>query len=364
MHTIVASTVLAAVCLAGSSAQEARPQDIPPIPVTPARSRRSPRRRRRQPPAGDAKPQAARPKQPQTRLRSGVDLVSLSVTVMEGTRYVSDLEESEFEIYEDGAKQAITFFSRVQQPIALAVLLDTSASMNERLATAQEAAVGFARRMRREDVMEVIDFDSQARILQTFTNDVAALEKAIRSTDVNGSTSLYNAIYVSLKELKRAKASSAEEIRRQAIVVLSDGDDTSSLVPYEEVLDLAKRSETAIYAIGLRPSGTYRTEFKEAEFVLKQLAQETGGRAYFVLTRRRAAEDLRSDFGRAGQPVQPRLFLQEPDAQRRLAAGGRAGDQAWLVGPHAPGLLRTGPGPVVSCTSFRSFSTPRQPLPI
>ena len=55
-------------------------------------------------------------------------------------------------------------------------------------------------------------------------------------------------------------------------------------VAFEEVLDLAKRSETAIYAIGLRPSGSYRTEFKEAEFVLKQLAQETGGRAYFVLT--------------------------------------------------------------------------------
>ena len=195
-------------------------------------------------------------KQPQTRIRSGVELVSLNVTVTEGTRYVTDLEEADFEVYEDGAKQALTFFSRVQQPIALAVLLDTSASMDERIATAQEAAIGFARRMRREDVMEVIDFDSQVRILQTFTNDVAALEKAIRSTDVNGSTSLYNAIYVSLKELKSAKASSAEEIRRQAIVVLSDGDDTSSLVEYDEVLDLAKRSETAIYAIGLRPSGT------------------------------------------------------------------------------------------------------------
>jgi Ca-activated chloride channel family protein len=156
--------------------------------------------------------------------------------------------------------------------------------MNERLDTAQEAAIGFARRLRREDVIEVIDFDSQVRILQSFTNDVAALEKAIRGTDVNGSTSLYNAVYISLKELKKVKAASAEEIRRQAIVVLSDGDDTSSLVPYEEVLDLAKRSETAIYAVGLRPSGTYRSEFKEAEFVLKQLAQETGGRAYFVTT--------------------------------------------------------------------------------
>ena len=218
------------------------------------------------------------------RFRGGVDLVSLNVTVTEGTRYVSDLSEQDFEVYEDGARQAITFFSRVQQPIALAILLDTSASMNERLDTAQEAAVGFARRMRREDVIEVIDFDSQVRILQSFTNDVPALEKAIRGTDVNGSTSLYNAIYISLKELKKVKAGSPEEIRRQAIVVLSDGDDTSSLVPYEEVLDLAKRSETAIYAIGLRPSGAYRSEFKEAEFVLKQLAQETGGRAYFVTT--------------------------------------------------------------------------------
>jgi Ca-activated chloride channel homolog len=216
------------------------------------------------------------------RYRGGVDLVSLNVTVMEGTKYVADLEETDFEVYEDGARQTISFFSRVQQPIALAILLDTSASMNERLGTAQEAAVGFARRMRKEDVIEVIDFDSQVRVLQSFTNDAAALEKAIRSTDVNGSTSLYNAIYISLKELKKVKASSSEDIRRQAIVVLSDGDDTSSLVPYEEVLDLAKRSETAIYAIGLRPIGAYRTEFKEAEFVLKQLSQETGGRAYFV----------------------------------------------------------------------------------
>jgi Ca-activated chloride channel family protein len=270
-RTLVGGTVLAGMCLALASVSEGPPavavataqQEKPPVP----------------PP-----PPAPEPKQPQTRLRSGVDLVSLSVTVMDGAKYVGDLSEADFEVFEDGAKQALTFFSHVQQPIALAVLLDTSASMNERLATAQEAAVGFAKRMRREDVMEVIDFDSQARILQTFTNDVAALEKAIRSTDVNGSTSLYNAIYVSLKELKRAKATSEEEIRRQAIVVLSDGDDTSSLVAYEEVLDLAKRSETAIYAIGLRPSGTYRTEFKEAEFVLKQLAQETGGRAYFVLT--------------------------------------------------------------------------------
>jgi Ca-activated chloride channel family protein len=99
-----------------------------------------------------------------------------------------------------------------------------------------------------------------------------------------GSTSLYNAVYIELKDLKKIVATNVEEIRRQAIVVLSDGEDTSSLMPFEEVLDLAKRSETAIYAIGLRSaeaaSGSNRG-FKEAEFVLKQLTQETGGRAFF-----------------------------------------------------------------------------------
>jgi Ca-activated chloride channel family protein len=215
------------------------------------------------------------------RFRGGVELVSLTVTVNEGTRYVTDLEEADFEVFEDGVKQPVTFFTRLQQPIALAVLLDTSASMEGKLSTAQEAAIGFARRLRKTDVMEVIEFDSQVNIVQEFTNEVALLEKAIQSTRPNGSTSLYNAIYISLKNLKRNRAKTPDEIRREAIVVLSDGDDTSSLIEYEEVLDLAKRSETAIYAIGLRQGNEARREFKEAEFVLRQLSQETGGRVFF-----------------------------------------------------------------------------------
>jgi Ca-activated chloride channel family protein len=216
------------------------------------------------------------------RIKSGIELVSLNVTVMEGAKYVKDLEEKEFEVFEDGALQQLAFFSKVQQPIALAVLLDTSNSMEDQLPTAQEAAIGFVKRMRPEDTMEVVAFNSQVDVVQPFTGDHAALEKAIRSTRVNGSTSLYNALYVALKELKRVRVQSAEEIRRHAIVVLSDGDDTSSLMPYEEVLDLAKRSETAIYAIGLRQSNLGKPRFKEAEFVLRQLSQETGGRVFFI----------------------------------------------------------------------------------
>ena len=217
----------------------------------------------------------------QGRFRGGIDLVSLNVAVTEGVKYVTGLEEIDFDVFEDGVKQSITIFSRVQQPIALAILLDTSNSMEDKLATAQEAAIGFVRRMQKNDVIEVIDFNSQVRIPQEFTNDVTALERAIRQTKVNGSTSLYNALYVSLKGLKDERAKNSEEIRRQAIVVLSDGDDTSSVIEYEDVLELAKRSETAIYAIGLRQQESGRGKFREAEFVLRQLSQETGGRVFF-----------------------------------------------------------------------------------
>jgi Ca-activated chloride channel family protein len=218
----------------------------------------------------------------QQRFRVGVDVVSLNVTVTDGTgKYVTDLNQEDFDVYEDGVRQNLTFFSRTQQPISLALLLDTSASMEERMPIAQEAAIGIARQLHKDDQAEIIDFDSQVRILAPFTGDAAALEKAIRATTANGSTSLYNAIYISLKELRKTKAESASDIRRQAIVLLSDGDDTSSLIEFDEVLDLAKRSETAIYAIGLRQGEIGRREFKEAEFVLRQLSQETGGRVFF-----------------------------------------------------------------------------------
>jgi Ca-activated chloride channel family protein len=232
-----------------------------------------------------AAPPAVRQPPPQTpSFRAGVELVSLNVTVTDGaSRYVTDLEDVDFQVYEDGVKQDVTFFNRTNLPIALALLVDTSASMDVRLPIAQEAAIGFARKLRSQDLAEVIDFDSRVVILQPFTNKVSELEQAIRRTSAGGSTSMYNAIYIALKDLKKAVATNVEDIRRQAIVVLSDGEDTSSLMSFEEVLDLAKRSETAIYPIGVRvgdsTSGT--RGFKEAEFVLRQLAQQTGGRAFF-----------------------------------------------------------------------------------
>jgi len=239
--------------------------------------------------------------------RAGVDLVSLNVTVTDGdNRYVTNLAPEDFQVFEDGAVQEISFFTPTQLPIALALLMDTSASMTDKMETAQEAAIGFAERLRPEDMASIIDFDSRVEILRDFTSSVEELNDAIRRTSAGGSTSLYNALYISLKELAKVEASSSDEIRRQAIVVLSDGEDTSSLVDFDEVLELAKRSNTVIFSIGLRSRDIRnRRGFREADFVLRQLAQETGGRAVFP----EAVDELQAIYDRISDELSSQYTL-------------------------------------------------------
>jgi Ca-activated chloride channel family protein len=187
--------------------------------------------------------------------RAAVDLVSLNITVMNGKgQYITDVNAGEFQVFEDGVYQDLTLFNRTDLPIALSLLLDTSSSMEDRLGTAQEAAVGFANQLRPQDLAEVVDFDSRVEVLQTYTSDREELERAIRRTIAGGSTSLYNAVYIALKGFQKVRSTptQADEIRRQAIVLLSDGEDTSSLV------------------------------FREATFALRQLASQTGGRVFFI----------------------------------------------------------------------------------
>lgn len=219
--------------------------------------------------------------------RSGTDAVVLTVTVTDGaSRLVAGLEQEDFQIFEDQVQQDITNFSRQPQPIALSLVVDTSASMESKLPIAQEAAMGFVRRMGPEDKIQIIDFDSQAKILLEFSSDREALERAIKRTEAGGSTSLYNAVYTAISGLKRIAQETGPENRRYAVVLLSDGEDTSSIVPYDDVLDLAKRAGVVVYAIGLReklkPGASHTTGWKQAEYDLKQLSGDTGGRVFFA----------------------------------------------------------------------------------
>ena len=239
--------------------------------------------------------QAPQRKPSDSVFRAGVEMVSLNVTVLDQQQhYLTDLESRDFTILEDGARQDITYFNRMSLPIALSLLIDTSASMEQRLTIAQDAAIGFAKKLRPQDLAQVVDFDTRVEVLQGFTADTTALETAIRNTQAGGSTAMFNALYISLKELAKIRPRTEDDVHRRAVVVLSDGEDTSSLVTYDEVLDLAKRSATTIYAIGLqsRDNGLSKG-FKEAEYVLRQLATETGGRAFFP----QRAEDLAGIYG-------------------------------------------------------------------
>lgn len=250
---------------AGAAARQAA---VPQSPAPPAQ------------PQGEGASSSSQRQAPAFRV--GVDIVSLNVTVTDTqNRYVTDLDQDDFVVFEDGIKQDLTFFNRRQQPIALSLLLDSSASMEDKLATLQTAAVNFVRKLKPNDLAQVVDFDSRVEVRQGFTPNHEDLESAIYKTAAGGSTSLHNAIYIALKELKKVKAVDEEDVRRQAIIVFSDGEDTSSLVSFDEVLDLAKRSETSIYTIALRGTDSQTKGFREAEYVLRTLAQETGGRSFF-----------------------------------------------------------------------------------
>jgi Ca-activated chloride channel family protein len=214
--------------------------------------------------------------------RTAVDLVSLNVTVTDTHGgYVKDLDANDFSVFEDGIQQSVSLFMRESTPIALTILLDTSGSMSETLKAAQSAAIEFVRRLRPEDSAEIIGFDRSIHVLQGFTSDTPSLEQAIRKTTARGMTSLYSAIYLALKDLDHLRGAGDAE-RRRAMIVLSDGDDTASLLQYEDVLEAAKRSGSTIYTI-IPPDpfpGASERNFNRGGFVMRQLAQTTGGRTF------------------------------------------------------------------------------------
>ena len=256
--------------------------------------------------------------------RGGTDVVLLNVTVQDTLgRLVPNLSREDFVVFEDGVPQAIQNFSREVEPIALSILIDTSASMDRKLATAQEAAVGFLRRLTPFDVAMIVDFDAQARIRQPFTSDRVALETAIRSTRAGGPTALYNAIYTAVNELRvtRAEARPEDPIRRQAIVVLSDGEDTNSLIDDVAVLDALQRTEIALYAIGLRsPDRAEAKSFDRAESILRRMAQQTGGRAFFVTQ----IEELRNVYGLIADELSSQYTIGYVSANARRDGAWRA----------------------------------------
>jgi VWFA-related protein len=207
-----------------------------------------------------------------------IEVINLTVSVTDSrSRYVTDLQHDDFAVYEDGIKQDLSIFRHEDIPISMVLVMDTSASMDEKLSQAQQAAIRFVKTLRPQDNSQVMQFNDRTTVLQEFTPDHEKLEAAIKRTEASGPTALHNALYVALKDLDKQKK--AGELRRRAIVLLSDGEDTASLVTDEQVLELARKTEIAIYSISLRPSRVperNRQQFSQAVHLPTALSQETG----------------------------------------------------------------------------------------
>lgn len=235
-------------------------------------------------------PRASAPPAASTTFRSSVDIVALNVVVTDANKkFVIGLTPDDFAVFEDGVQQDVSFFGASEVPLDLAILLDTSASMTGKMELVQQAAIGFVSTLRAGDRVTVVDIKDATKILSPLGVDLEVAKRAILSTAPRGGTALYNGAYLTLKEMTKERRANSE-VRRQAIVVLSDGADTASLVSYDDLMDLAKQSGIGIYTITMRSKHEVtraairgQSYFSQSEFGMKALAQETGARAFFPM---------------------------------------------------------------------------------
>jgi Ca-activated chloride channel family protein len=262
-----------------------------------------------------------------TVFRSGASLVALNVTVTDREKhFVPGLTADDFAVFENGVRQDVRFFEATAAPLDLIVLIDTSSSMRHRMDTVHQAALGFLGRLRSGDRGAVVAFNDGVRVLQPLTGDCQALERAVRSTVGSGGTALNNALYISLKQFGR-RALSEGDVRRQAIVVLSDGVDTASVISFDDVLDVARTTGVSVYPIALGPQPTDRQDpragdVSRSHFSMRQIAQETGAQAFFPASVAELAgiyagiaEELSSQYSLAYTPIDTR----PDDRLRRIA---------------------------------------------
>jgi len=233
--------------------------------------------------------------------------VVLHATVVDKQhRPVTTLKSTDFEVLEDGKPQSITTFRREDVPISLAILIDNSGSMREKRATVNAAALTLVRASNPQDEVCLVNFSDRAFLDQDFTNDVAALKKALEQIEARGGTALYDAMVAAASHLEK-KGSRGKKV----ILVVTDGEDTASSLSLEQaVRKIVVEGGPTVYGIGL-PGG--RKE-KAARHALRILAEQTGGVAFFPSDlgsvdslAKQIAHDIRNQYIISYTPSTPRV---------------------------------------------------------
>jgi len=254
----------------------------------------------------------------ETTIRKEVTLVDLIVTVLNRRqKFITDLEKGDFSVLEDGQPQEIRYFSReTDLPLRVGLLLDTSNSIRERIKFEQEAAIDFLYNVLRrgKDQAFLMTFDNEPSITQDFTGDQGVLRDAILRQRAGGGTALYDAIYMACRDRlgnPPLPTGASPEVRR-VLVVISDGDDNLSSHSRGQAIEMAQRGGVVIYAISTSTQWVSTAEerdpskridrkyHKEAgDKALDQLAEETGGRAFFPYR----VDDLAQSFLNIGDEL-------------------------------------------------------------
>lgn len=218
----------------------------------------------------------------QPRFRHGVDLVSLDVCAKDSTgRLLTDLVADDFLVLENGRPQSVSIvMPSGAVPLTVVLLIDHSTSMlGPKLARAQEAARLFASRLGPEDRLEIIAFNQQAKRVLGFSDDLSRAPAALDSIRAWGTTALYEALLVAANDVVRARAGMEPETR-EVIILLSDGEDTASVVGFDEALPVLRRSGALVYALSLRTDA--KGIWLGPTWPLLTMARDTGGRTLGV----------------------------------------------------------------------------------
>lgn len=228
--------LICSICIAGVSAV---------LPQTPSRSpQRAPSKKTpRQEPAPEVSAEPSEPREVDT-LKTDTNLVAVPViaTGVEGS-YLPDLQQTEFNISEDGVKQEVSFFATVNAPFHVVLLLDTSASTREKLGAIRRAGIAFVEQLKSGDRVKVISFDDQVRDLNEFTSDRGALRSAINKTESGQGTKLYDAFDLALSSMRGLRG-------RKAIVLFTDGVDwRSDMASFDSTLKWLEEDGVIVYPI-------------------------------------------------------------------------------------------------------------------
>jgi VWFA-related protein len=247
-------------------------------------------------------------------------LVSLPATVMDRRhKFVTDLNQSDFEVLEDGHPQRITsFFRQTDLPLRIGMLLDTSGSIRERLHFEKDAAIDFLYNVirRNKDQAFLMTFDSHPEIIQDYTGDLDQLSSVIQQQNAGNGTALDDAVYLASQKLINAPPAEGpnQEVRR-VMVVISDGDDNESERARSEAIEMADKAGVSIYSISTNNDWVTadtpvpeKLHLTEGDKVLAQYSDETGGRVFFPYR----IDDLAQSFLDIGDELRSQYLIGYP----------------------------------------------------